>query len=99
MTEIVITREVDGRKGRYVARIAGIEGEGEMTFTTRAGNTFSIDHTGVPDSMSGLGVASALARHVIEDARAKGQKIIPICPFFKSYVARHEDETADVIKT
>lgn len=33
MHEVTITRQDDGRKGRYVARIDGIEGEAEITFT------------------------------------------------------------------
>jgi len=98
MTDCIITREEQGRKGRFVARIPGIEGEGVMTFTTRAGSTFSIDHTEVAETMSGMGVASALAKHVIAYARQNGQKIIPLCPYFRKYVERHAEDVADVIK-
>ena len=98
MTDCIITREEDGREGRFVARVPGIDGEGFMTFTTRAGNTFSIDHTEVAESLSDMGVASALAKHVIGYARQTGQKIIPLCPYFRKYVERHAEEVADVIK-
>lgn len=37
MAEPTITLEMrDGRHGRYVARIDGVEGEGEITITRRA---------------------------------------------------------------
>lgn len=98
MTKITFTRETDGRKGRYVAQVPGIEEAGEMTFTQRSAGVFSLDHTEVPEAARGLGIAVALAQHVIKDARERGQKIIPLCPFFKKYVDRHPEESADVIQ-
>lgn len=97
MPSIQITREDTDTKGRYVAMVDGIEGEGELTFSKTSDTLIIVDHTGVPDSMRGMGVASALARKVIEDARAAGQKIVPLCPFFSAYVARQKEETGDVI--
>ncbi|MEM7296510.1 MAG: GNAT family N-acetyltransferase [Pseudomonadota bacterium] len=97
MTEVSITREDTNSKGRYVASVPGVEGEGELTFSKASDVLIIVDHTAVPDALRGMGIAAALARRVIEDARAAGQKIVPLCPFLKSYVARHKDETADVI--
>ena len=97
MTEIIITREDTETKGRYVATIEGVEGEGEMTFSKTSPTMIIVDHTAVPDSMRGMGLAGALARRVIADARAAGQKIVPLCPFLRGYVDRHREETADVI--
>lgn len=97
MSNIQITRHDTDTKGRYVATIEVLEGEGELTFSKASDTLIIVDHTGVPDSMRGMGVAGALARRVIEDARSAGQKIVPLCPFFSAYVARHKDKTADVI--
>lgn len=97
MSNIQIVRHETKTKGRYVATIEGVEGEGELTFSKASDTLIIVDHTGVPDSMRGMGVAGALAKRVIEDARSAGQKIVPLCPFFSAYVARHKDETADVI--
>lgn len=97
MTNIDITREDTDTKGRYVATIDGVAGEGEMTFSKASPTLIIVDHTAVPDSMRGLGVAGALAQRVITDARAAGQKIVPLCPFLRGYVERHREETADVI--
>ncbi len=97
MTDMTIAREDTDSKARYVARIPGLEGEGELTLSKASDILIIVDHTGVPDSMRGMGVAAALAERVIADARAAGQKIVPLCPFFSAYIARHKDETADVI--
>lgn len=97
MSDIQIEHQDTGTKGRYVATIDGVEGEGELTFSKVSETLIIVDHTGVPDSMRGMGVAGALAKRVIDDARSAGQKIVPLCPFFSAYVARHKDETADVI--
>ncbi|MEO0943893.1 MAG: GNAT family N-acetyltransferase [Pseudomonadota bacterium] len=97
MSNIQIERQDTDTKGRYVATIDGIEGEGDLTFSKASDTLIIVDHTGVPDNMRGKGVADALAKRVVEDARSAGQKIVPLCPFFSAYIARHKSETADVI--
>lgn len=97
MSNIQIERQDTDTKGRYVATIDGIEGEGDLTFSKASDTLIIVDHTGVPDNMRGKGVADALAKRAIEDARSAGQKIVPLCPFFSAYIARHKSETADVI--
>lgn len=47
-------------------------------------------HTGVPPELGGQGIASKIARFALDDVRAKGQKAIPLCPFIKGYIERHE---------
>ena len=91
MAEITITREDDGRHGRYVARVAGIEAEAELTFTHRGPNLVSADHTGAPDSLRGTGTAAALVEYLVADARAQGFRIIPICPYVHARYEKHPD--------
>jgi len=98
MTPATIRRHDSDTKGRYVATIDGIAGEGEMTFSKASATLVIVDHTAVPDGMRGMGVAAQLAERVIADARAAGQKIIPLCPFLRSYAERHKEDTADVIQ-
>lgn len=95
--EVTITLEDNGSKGRYVARLPGIADEAEMTYSRVNEKLIIVDHTGVPDSMAGRGVGKALAFHVIGDARAKGIRIIPLCPFLKAQSDRHP-EWSDVIQ-
>ena len=97
MSTIKIEREDTDTKGRYVATIEGVEGEGELTFSKVSEKLIIVDHTAVPDSMRGKGVGAALALRVISDAREAGQKITPLCPFFRGYSERHKDEVSDVV--
>jgi predicted GNAT family acetyltransferase len=95
--DIEITKEQrDARHGRYVARIAGLEGEGEITFTNRGPNLISADHTGAPETMRGTGIAPALVSFMIEDARKNGFRVVPICPYVRAQYRKHPD-WADVM--
>lgn len=91
MAEIDITREDDGRHGRYVARVAGISAEAELAFTRRAPDRISADHTGAPEALRGTGAAAALVDRLIADARAEGFKIIPLCPYVRARYAKNPD--------
>lgn len=99
MADITVTKEETGpRGGRYVARVAGIGAEAELTFTHRGEGRISADHTGAPDTLRGTGAAAALVRHMVQDARENGFRIIPICPYVLAQYARHPD-WSDVFTT
>lgn len=98
MADITLSKEDGTRRGRYVARIDGIDAEAEITFTHRGEGVISANHTGVPDSMGGHGVAKALLKLMLEDARKTGFRIIPVCPFVRAQYARHP-EWADLFTT
>ncbi|MHA6685635.1 GNAT family N-acetyltransferase [Mesorhizobium sp. A556] len=90
-----IELEDNGSKGRYVLR--GPDGaEAEMTFTKIGEQKIIIDHTGVPDAFRGQGAGLRLVTRAVEDARAAGKKIIPLCPFAAAQFQRHK-EWADVL--
>lgn len=89
MTEYEIKREDSPKGGRYVIVING--DKAEMTYS-RAGTTrIIIDHTGVPDSMRGLGIGKLLVEAAVKDARSEGFKIIPLCPFAKATLDKHTE--------
>jgi predicted GNAT family acetyltransferase len=69
-----------------------------MTFTTVGEHQIIIDHTEVSDAFRGQGAGLRLVTRAVEDARAAGKKIIPLCPFAASQFRRHP-EWADVLKT
>lgn len=95
-TEVAITREDTATGGRYVARIPG-KPEAEMTFSKAGEKILIIDHTGVPEALGGMGVGKALVEYMVHDVRARGLKIIPLCPFTNATLRKHP-EWQDVLK-
>lgn len=91
----VVEFEDNGSKGRYFVR--GPNGEiAESTFSRVSDHLIIIDHTEVPDAFRGQGVGLRLVTRAVEDARAAGGKIIPLCPFASAQFKRHS-EWADVL--
>ncbi len=97
MSNVTITREDGETKGRYVARIEGRDGIGELTYSRANPHLIIADHTAVDDNLRGMGVAKALAARLVEDARAQGVKIIPLCPYVNAERRKHP-EWADVFQ-
>ena len=61
-----------------------------------SGQNLMITETLVPEALEGQGIASRLAKHVIDDARQRSLLILPVCPFFSAYLQKHP-EHADVV--
>lgn len=51
--------------------------------------TIKFTHTLVPEALRHHGIATQLIGAGIELARSRALKIVPHCPFFKSYFAEH----------
>ena len=68
---------------------------GVLTYSVEHGKLYLL-HTGVDDALEGRGVGSALVRFAAEHARREGLRIVPFCPFAKSWLQRH-DEYADLV--
>ncbi len=89
MTDHIVTREVRGKRGRYVIRRNGEEAE--LTFTIVSPNRVTANHTGVSDSFRGTGAGAALVSRLVDDARVEGFMIVPLCPFVSAQLARHPE--------
>ena len=89
MSDPVITREVDGPKGRYVLRQGGEEAE--LTYSITTPTLVIADHTGVPDSFRGTGAGLAMVTRLVADARAEGFKIMPLCSFVNAQRKKHPE--------
>ena len=56
----------------------------------------SILHTGVPEAISGRGLAGRLVERAFEEARLRGWKVRPACSYAGDWVRRHP-EVADLL--
>jgi uncharacterized protein len=63
------------------------------TYTRDAG-VVTVVHTRVPPEASGKGLGTALVEGVLGLIRAKGEKIVPVCPFVAAYMRRHPETQA-----
>ena len=59
-------------------------------------NVMTVTHIVVPPALRGQGIATDLARAVVEYARAHGLSIVPQCPFMAAYFRRYP-EAGDVL--
>jgi predicted GNAT family acetyltransferase len=91
MDEITITREMNERRGRYVATIPGTDAEAELTFSREPPDVFVADHTGTPVALRGRGIATKLVERMVADARREGFKIRPLCPFVVTLFSQHPE--------
>lgn len=53
-------------------------------------------HTEVPKELGGRGIGSQLAKGALDQVRARGLKVTPLCPFIKGYIEKHP-EYADLV--
>lgn len=88
MSSVETRHEPDSK--RYEAWVDGeLAGFAEYQLTDRLA---VFTHTEVDDRFEGRGVGSSLARFALDDVRADGtRKVLPVCPFIKAWIARHED--------
>jgi predicted GNAT family acetyltransferase len=89
--ELDIDEEVTGSKGRYVAKAEEEGQDAELSYSILNGQTIIIDHTSVPDAWRGKGAGKALVERAVADARARGVKIVPLCPFAKAQIERRPE--------
>lgn len=79
----------DPENHRYVLEVGGMRA-GSAVYHKRNGKYIFV-HTEVDPEHEGRGLGSALARHVLDEMKAKGETIVPICPFISAYIKRHNE--------
>lgn len=53
------------------------------------GDKIDIYHTGVPQELSGRGIAATLVKNILEYAKDNNLEVIPSCSYVKTYIERH----------
>jgi predicted GNAT family acetyltransferase len=78
---------------RFEATVDGHTGV--LTYREAAGR-ITLIHTEVPPELRGRGIADALARAALDDARRRRLLVRPLCPFAQAFLKRHP-EYADLV--
>ena len=60
------------------------------------GEVITLVHTEVDPAFGGQGHAATLARGALDDARARGLRVVPSCPYVAAYIEKHP-EYADLV--
>jgi hypothetical protein len=63
---------------------------GEILYRKR-GDRMVLLHTEVLPSAEGSGLGSRLVGGALDDIRARGLSVVPLCPFVAAYIQRHPE--------
>jgi predicted GNAT family acetyltransferase len=92
MSDIVVT-DVAGAQ-RYEITVDGILA-GFAAYRDRDGRRI-FTHTEISPKFEGRGLGSQLVRAAMDDVRARGIRVVPLCPFVRAWLESH-DGYADVV--
>ena len=67
------------------------DGSVAVALYRRAGDRLVVYHTEVPPALNGQGLGSALVAGVLDDARARGLKVVPRCSFVAAFFRDHPE--------
>jgi predicted GNAT family acetyltransferase len=72
---------------RYEVAVEG-KVAGHLGFYDHEGRMV-LDLTRVDDAFAGQGLAGQLVRAALDDARARGVKVVPMCPYVSGWLSRN----------
>lgn len=58
---------------------------------TLDGTTISFTHTETEEAFAGQGMGKQLVAGALDDARDRGLAVLPLCPFVRSFIEKHEE--------
>jgi predicted GNAT family acetyltransferase len=82
-------------RGRFEACLPDGTLVGEAYYTVRD-DAVVFTHTEVPPAFEGQGVAAQMIRFALDSVRARGLRVIALCPYVRAFLRRHEDEYMDL---
>ena len=93
---MTIQLKEDGSKGYAMASENEIQG-GMMTYSIASPTLIIIDHTEVEPAFEGKGVGKKMLFKIVDMARERDIKVIPLCPFAAS-MFKKLDAIKDVLR-
>lgn len=87
MAELTVT------KNEALSRWEAWEGESLVGISEYddAGARIAFTHTEVPPQHGGRGIAGELARASLDDAKAQGRQVLPLCSYYAVWMGRHPE--------
>jgi uncharacterized protein len=86
--DVTVEHRADER--RYEQLVDG-EPAGELVYRDRGNGVVAFLHTEVDPDVRLRGLGSTLVAAALDDARARGLRVVPLCPFVDAYVRRHPE--------
>jgi uncharacterized protein len=75
---------------RYEIRVDGeLAGFTQFVAGGADGDTVVFPHTEIDGKFAGQGLARTLIGAALDDMRMQGKKIVPLCPFVKSFIKKN----------
>ena len=85
-----MTAEHDPEHSRFVIRLP--DGDAELLYAPFGDDVLDLQHTEVPPSGQGKGVADALIRAALAYAREHRMRVMATCPYVQMWLRRHPAE-------
>jgi uncharacterized protein len=85
-----VTIRDNPERERYVAEVGG-EVVGYTVYHIRHGGIYFFVHTEIDPDHGGKGIGQTLVRQALDDVRAKGGTIVPLCPYVAAFIGKHPD--------
>ncbi len=70
----------------------GDERAGALEYESQ-GDVLILVHTEIDRAFQGRGLATRLVQAVLRDIRARNLKLVAVCPFVRSYLREHPEES------
>jgi predicted GNAT family acetyltransferase len=95
LAEATVTVRDNAQESRYQLALDDAV-VGELVYLQRPGELVLL-HTEVSDELEGQGLGAKLVTEALDDIRARGLQLVPLCPFVSAYLRRHP-EYADLVR-
>ena len=81
---------VDRPEAERYELLVGGSAAGAIAYRSRPGRVVML-HTEVDPQHEGEGLGSRLVAGALDDVRARGLSVTPLCPFVAAYIRRHPE--------